>query len=95
MYKNVYGKDLKKMIGKINIIDIRKSYLYKLGNVPTSKNILKNFLLTEPNKYLDKEKEYYIYCAQGFESIKVCSELSKKGYKVVNVLGGYSDYITS
>ena len=48
-----------------------------------------------PEKYMDKEKEYYLYCNVGLETPKVCAELSEKGYKVANVLGGYNDYIIS
>ncbi|MGM9878839.1 MAG: rhodanese-like domain-containing protein [Bacilli bacterium] len=95
MYKSIKASELKGMIGRVNIVDIRKNYLYNLGSIPSSKNIPSSFLLMNPEKYLDKEKEYYIYCMQGMESPKVCAKLSKQGYKVVNVLGGYHDYITS
>lgn len=93
MYKSIRGSDLKGMIGKVNIIDIRKNYIYNLGSIPTSKNIPSAFLLNDPEKYLNKEEEYYIYCTQGLESVKVCNELSKKGYNVINVLGGYYNYL--
>ena len=95
MYKSIIASDLKGLIGKVNIIDIRKSYLYNLGSIPSSRNIPKDFLLIAPDKYLNHNEEYYIYCSGGMESPKVCLELSKKGYKVVNVLGGYNDYIIS
>lgn len=95
MYKNIRAGDLKGLIGKVNIIDIRKKYLYNLGNIPSSINVPSSFLLMYPEKYLNKDKEYYIYCNSGIESLKVCLELSSKGYNVVNVLGGYNDYITS
>ncbi len=95
MYKSIRGEELKGLIGRVRIIDIRKSYFHKLGSIPSSKNIPSNFLLMNPEKYLNKDEEYYIYCTQGIESPKVCSKLAKKGYKVVNVLGGYHDYITS
>lgn len=95
MYKSIRARELKGMIGRVNIIDIRKSYLYNLGNIPSSKNIPSNFLLTNPDQYLNTKEEYYIYCTQGLESVKICDELSKKGYKVVNVLGGYYDYTMS
>ena len=95
MYKNIIASDLKGLIGKVNIIDIRKNYLYNMGSIPSSINIPKEYLLMNPDKYLEKDKEYYIYCSGGMESPKVCSELSNKGYKTVNVLGGYYDYITS
>ena len=95
MYKNIKGSDLKGLIGKVNIIDIRKNYLYNMGNIPSSKNIPSAFLLMNPDKYLDKNNIYYIYCSGGLESPKVCSELSSKGYDVVNVLGGYNDYLNN
>ena len=95
MYKSIRASELKGMIGKVNIIDIRKKFLYKLGFIPSSRNVPINFLLQEPDKYMNKSEEYYIYCTQGIESVKACDELSKKGYKVVNVLGGYHDYLTS
>ena len=95
MYKSIKGSDLKGLLGRINIIDIRKSYLYNIGNIPTSINIPSNFLLMDPSRYLDKEQEYYIYCTQGIESTSVCNKLSSLGYNVVNVLGGYHDYLSN
>ena len=95
MYKNIRACDLKGLIGKVNIIDIRKNYLYNLGNIPSSKNIPSSYLLISPEKYLKKDEEYYIYCSSGIESSKVCLELSNKGYKVINTLGGYNDYVTN
>lgn len=95
MYNSIKASELKGMIGRINIIDIRKSFLYNLGSIPSSKNIPSSFLLIDPSKYLDKDKEYYIYCTQGIESSSVCQKLRKKGYNVINVLGGYHDYISN
>lgn len=93
MYKSIRGRELKGIIGRVKIIDIRKNFLYKLGSVPTSKNIPMEFLLDYPERFLNKDEEYYIYCTQGVESLKVCEFLSQKGYKVVNVIGGYHDYL--
>lgn len=83
---------LKTLIPRVKIIDIRDNYQYNLGNIPTSKNVPKNFLLTNPNLYLNFEDTYYIYCELGDTSSKVCNTLRKKGYKTVNVLGGYNEY---
>lgn len=95
MYKSIKASELKTMIGKVNIIDVRKNFLYNLGSIPGSKNIPLAFLITSPEKYLNKNEEYYLYCTQGLESIKACDKLSKKGYNVVNVLGGYQDFLNS
>ena len=94
MFNNIRASELKGLIGKVNIIDIRKNFMYNLGSIPTSRNIPKEFLLMDPSKYLDKDTNYYICCTQGMESVKVCESLSKMGYKVTNVLGGYHDYLT-
>ena len=95
MYKNISASELKGMIGRANIIDMRPSYLYNMGSIPGSINIPSNYLSMFPEKYLSKDKEYYIYCSGGMNSPKVCADLTNKGYKVVNVLGGYNDYITN
>ena len=92
MYSSIDAKDLKSLLGTINIIDIRESYLYNLSNIPTSKNIPSNFLMSNPSQYLDKNKTYYIYCSVGYTSAPVCNKLSSMGYKVVNILGGYNSY---
>lgn len=93
MYSSINASDLKGLIGKVNIIDIRDSYLYRLGFIPTAKNIPMSYLLILPDKYLKKDDTYYIYCAYGLQSAKLCSSLAAKGYRVVNVLGGYKDYL--
>lgn len=95
MYSSINAKDLKSMHGNINIIDVRDAYLYNLSSIPTSKNIPSNFLLNDPAKYLDKNKVYYIYCSVGYTSSRVCNVLSSKGYRVVNVLGGYNSYYSA
>lgn len=94
MYKSIGTNELKGLIGQANIIDIRDNYLYKIGNIPSSKNIPANFLIVNPDKYLNKNELYYIYCSFGMQSNKVCSKLSNLGYNVINVMGGYNDYIS-
>ena len=92
MYTSISCEDLRNLIGKVEIIDIRDNYLYRLGAIPTSKNIPANFLLMEPSKYLDKDKTYYIYCTFGMQRTKACANLSNNVYHVINVLGGYNSY---
>ncbi|MGN1000371.1 MAG: rhodanese-like domain-containing protein [Bacilli bacterium] len=83
---------LKTLIPGIKIIDIRDNYQYNLGNIPTSKNVPTNFLLTNPELYLNFEDTYYIYCEFGSTSSKTCEKLRSKGYKVINIIGGYNEY---
>ena len=50
-------------------------------------------LLSNPDKYLKKDKEYYILCQSGGRSLRVCSELSKEGFNVTNIAGGVGSYL--
>ena len=95
MYDNITASDLKKLLGKVNIIDIRSNYLYRLGCIPTSISVPSNYLTMNPEQYLSKDKLYYIYCSSGMNSPRVCSLLTNLGYKVVNVLSGYNDYVSN
>lgn len=95
MYPSIATSELKGLIGRVNIIDVRDKYLYDLGSIPTARNIPMNFLLTNPEEYINKENRYYLYCEYGFQTPKICYKLNKLGYDVINVIGGYNDYIKS
>ena len=85
--------DLNELIGKIDLIDIREDYEYKGGHVPTAKNIPMDTILAQPNKYLEKSKQYHIICQSGGRSLMACSVLASQGFKVINVFGGTGSYI--
>ena len=91
--KVVNVNDIDNLIGKIELIDIRETYEYSRGTIKTSKNIPMQTLLSDPDKYLKKDKEYYIVCQSGGRSSRVCSELSKNGFDVTNVAGGVGSYL--
>ena len=84
---------LKKLIGKINLIDLRSSLNYNNNHIEGAKNIQYNDIISEPGKYLNKYEKYYLYCQKGIKSYKACAYLSKYGYNVVNILGGYESWI--
>lgn len=75
------------------IIDIRDYSLYLKGHIENAKSIPKYLLLSNPDKYLDKNHTYYIYCSSGIQSNRVVYELINKGFKVVNIFGGYHNYL--
>lgn len=52
--------DLDNLIGKIELIDIREPFEYKNGSIKTAKNIPMGNLLESPEKYLTKDKTYYV-----------------------------------
>lgn len=74
------------------IIDIRSKYKYDLGHIPTAINIDSIELLSNPSKYLNKDKKYYIYCQSGNNSRMVVQQLNNLGYNTVNIVGGYNLY---
>ena len=77
----------------INIIDIRSVEKFNDNHIPNSKNIPMQLLLSNPLKYLNYNDIYYIYCQKGINSINVCSRLILRGFKVVNVIGGYEAWL--
>lgn len=87
--------DIDRLIGKIDLIDIREGYEYNRGSIKTAKNIPMGELLDSPDKYLNKNKEYYILCQSGGRSTRTCSTLKNKGYDVINVAGGFGSYLGS
>lgn len=75
-----------------NIIDIRDKEAYVKGHIYDAKNIVMNLLINMPERYLNKDDKYYIYCSSGYKSQKCCKLLNMIGYNVVNVIGGYEKY---
>lgn len=76
-----------------NIIDIRDYSSYIKGKILDAKYINKYLLLNKPEKYLNKNDDYYIYCEKGKQSRSVCLKLRLLGYKVKHISGGYSSYL--
>lgn len=91
--KVIHVNDLDSLIGNIELIDIREPYEYKSGTIRTAKNIPMGNLLNNPEKYLMKDKTYYIMCQSGARSKRSCSVLQKKGFDIVNVAGGMGSYV--
>ena len=86
-------EDFIKICDKVNIIDIRSRQKYNDNHILNSKNIDKNDLMLNTNKYLNKNEKYYIYCQKGISSLKLCKILKNKGYNVYSLLGGYEEWI--
>ena len=94
MYESIDILDIDSIYITDNLIDIRERYEYILGNIPGSKNIPYNYLIINPNDYLDINKTYYIYCDSGNKSRKLCTILNNNGYHIVDLIGGYNRYLT-
>lgn len=79
-------------LSKLNIIDIRNNTQYQQGHINNALNIPYENLLYQPEKFLDKNKIYYIYCQYGTNSRFVKDKLLRLGYNIINIDGGYKAY---
>ncbi len=73
----------------IGILDVRKPSEFEDGYVDGANlNTLAN--LQDNLETVDKDKDYYIYCAGGYRSVIACSMLKANGFtRVNNVYGGF------
>lgn len=92
MFESISVTDLKQL-NNPNLIDIRSIEKYNNKHIMNAVNIPLEQLLIKPEKYLNKERKYYIYCQKGIQSRKLCQILINSGYNVVNVSGGYEAWI--
>lgn len=91
--KVIHVNDLDNLIGKVELIDIREPYEFRSGSIKTAKNIPMGDLLTSPEKFLAKDKTYYIMCQSGGRSGRTTKILTKQGFNVINVAGGVGSYV--
>lgn len=91
--KVINVNDIDDLLGRIDLIDIREKYEYANGSIKSAKNIPMGDLLNDPEKYLNKNKEYYIMCQSGGRSARATSILSRQGFDVINVAGGMGSYV--
>ena len=89
MIKSISIKELLPIIEQVDLIDIRTIAKYNDNHIPGAINIQMEDLMINPSKYILKNKRYYIYCQKGLAS----TNLSKLGYDVVSVSGGYEGWL--
>jgi rhodanese-related sulfurtransferase len=77
------------------ILDVRTDDEFNSGKIPGALNIdiYKGqdfiYMLDE----LDKNKNYYVYCAAGARSAQACAIMNQLGFeKAYNLLGGMSEW---
>lgn len=92
-FNTIPAKQLVDYIGKYNsvIIDLREEVEYLKGHIPTAVNIPYEQLDYYRYK-LDKYDEILLYCDRGSSSLLAARALSKSGYKVINIYGGFHSY---
>jgi rhodanese-related sulfurtransferase len=89
---SIHVNELDSILSDINLIDIRESYECAHGCIKGSRNIPMGQLLSNPIKYLDKDKKYHIICQSGGRSSSAVVALKRAGFNVVNVRGGVGGY---
>lgn len=92
MISSISVKEMLKMNPK-NIIDIRSIQSYNNNHIDGAINVPFEKLITNPSNYLNPNIKYFIYCQKGIVSKKACQILSNYGYKVVDIIGGYEEWI--
>ena len=70
------------------IIDIRENYEYKMGHIDNSINVPMDLILLVPEKYLKKNKVYYLICDKGTVSLSCAKILNALGYSCYSIIGG-------
>ena len=91
-YEDLEGVDFKaRYTGNKNgvLIDVRTPGEFRSGTIKGARNI--DFMspaFKEQFKYLDKNKEYFLFCRSGNRSGRACEILSKEGFKVYNLEDG-------
>lgn len=93
MVSSISVQDLLNKIGSISIIDLRSVEKYNDNHIDGAINIPFEKLILDPKNYLDYQNTYYLYCQKGSKSISACMYLAKRGFKVVNIKGGYEGWI--
>lgn len=74
------------------IIDIRPDYEFKRENIPGSINVPEDEVLEKLAEF-DKDNILYFICATGNKTRYLVEDVEELGYKAVNIVGGYSEYL--
>lgn len=77
----------------VHLIDVRSIEKYNSSHIPGAINIPAEKLLLSPNGYLEKGVKYYLYCQHGMTSYNVGRILSKLGFDITNINGGYESFL--
>ena len=75
------------------IIHVRLPQKYNDNDIPGAINVGASQLMNNPEKFLNPNLTYYIYCQKGTSSKTLAQILTVKGYKVFNIEGGYEAWV--
>lgn len=77
------------MTNKTTLLDVRMPGEYRQGHITGAKNVPLNKIEQYKGK---KDEKIYVICQSGMRSKRAAGALKKKGYDVVNVRGGMSQW---
>lgn len=75
------------------LVDVRTPEEYNAGHIDNAVNV--NWFDSDFSvqiEKMDKGKTIYLYCKSGGRSAKATKILREKGYKVVDLIGGYDTW---
>ncbi len=88
---NIRNIDNYKGDGRYVILDVRNEEEYKKHHIDGAVNIPYRQIEYEEAD-LDRSKIYVVYCEHGGVSIMAAKKLFKRGYQVINTIGGLAAY---
>ncbi len=74
------------------LIDVRDESSFSMGNIPGSRRISREDLLSG-NHDLPKDKKIILYCMFGVLSLEAAKTLNAQGYNAANLEGGYGRWL--
>ena len=91
--ETITAKELKANLEKYYLIDVREPDEFAEGNIPGAKNIplgtvLSGVCLDE----IPKDKEIVLNCRSGRRSSQAQEFLKSKGFKAINLEGGFEAF---
>lgn len=93
MFDSILMQELQSKMNreKVQVLDVREGFETSKGHIKGAV-LLPLTGLKAADEVLNKDETYYVVCHSGGRSTRAAKKLSKKGYKMVNVLGGMSAY---
>ena len=76
----------------IHPIDIRSKKRYQESHIPGSINIPMEELVKDPERYLNKNEKYYVYCEFGYKTKRIGRVLNELGYHIIEIKDGFYAY---
>ena len=87
-YSTVDCSELESIVakdGNFQLIDVRTEGEHASGHIPNSENInLMSPDFVSKLEFLDRDKQYYVYCASGNRSRTACSQMVNMGFTNVS-----------